>query len=1838
MHARRKTVSAYRRIGAAAMCLTLLLGTVMGLWSVPVTANSAAVKNFDVDFGDLTGLVDSSVFGDKDPEAGDEGLDVDVPVTGLTYQRYTPTEEDAAVNEWMSARFAMWANREKNFYGEKKYVGESSDALDGGDSYAGASNWAIGHDGALSYAYTGKLGDQMLRKSATLTVKAENGMMAKLSNFEATIVFNEAYKGERGAVFLLFHEERPGQLNTKNFGQKFVGKNAAVIVGNDGSKDGILIRDFGADVASNTLTAFSSNLKNGKDHTLYVKVVGTVLTVKVLDAAGTELYTKETTVKAGSGYLSIGVANSDRNLKSIKVTELDENGQPVDFGTKTGTAYDTFDFTVTDLIPFKKAENIGNTSSLGGKYSASNAHYYTFADSSNAAAATIVDELNEKFFLYYNHASTYVMAPAGKSTAYTGQTADKSYYGTVLFNSWLQRNNSAVSGYTAFARVISLVPKDAGGTAYRYRNFETTFLFRFADSSASVADGGVLLGFRQKSAGKFMTSAADFEQKGGLVFITKTGITVKAGEALTADVLSGNVTATFNTALPQEVRITVRAVGNAVTVKITDRYNDVLYYEDTVDVAYDTTGAIAYATSSRGQNLGDISLIHLDDAGDPIDVDFSTATETEANAPGEKFTFSAKDIEQYENDTYVANGSNAIGMGEVSAAAYTAVTSKFNFYFNHERNYQSVEPYGNAADIKSSGNWELFENRWLRRVTGATAREEMSEYVRLINSMVPKDDYGNELTMTNLIASFDFRFEKTDASASTSTLLFGFRQKAPGKFVNGYGAMNTEQCLVAISPHSMDVAGGTDITKERFYRYSYHGQYTKLNTVYDVLPEEIHVQIKAIGTNCTVTIYDITGTTELFSKTFTVNYTKPGNVAFGVGTINGSYANFSITRLDADAGEMDIGEAESLQNCPWDTVVTPLEDVMDADTATDYDFYYSSAATGTVKESMDVHWALNADGILMRQNDLKEAATDNVAMLHWKGVEQTKTLKNFDVSFKLQFDEKETGTFWVTAGTKQENIGKIVTAPGGTDFVKGQLSVGVAVGGDVTISIGDGESLTIDGPTAGTPTGPHFVRVKVANGIVSVYLDGIQRASRTLDVAVGEGALCFGYSGAKLGIAAVQLTKLDDNGATVDFNSDYVSVQNPAMILVDKNTPYADVEALLPDTLIVTDKNGDETESKVFWDLSALDVTTEGENTVVGYLETTNGIRAEVVIRVGTYDDENTVIYTFTDVGDLEAFDRYYLPETATLNAPAFHVKDTANDNWYINSDGMLNFKENAWLKSLAEVQEGFTLNGVAFQDKYANICNINTGIAVLKDRKYKNFILELDYRNDSEHWNLVGFGAQATGENDVFWTQQNGGYTYTVYPDGAATMRGYSETAGTSDIISHKSKYFQPYSPGNGTHHLKMIVSDGVAYLYLDDFETPYVATIPAEYNEGDGGYIYFATNAVSCRFDNIKIVDLDAKSIQLQNSVSVPMDMTVDREAGEALNLPQTLDMVDTAGCNYTVPVEWQSDDYRSNVSGVYTFSAVPTLANATVASDFNCEVQVENVIGNDFDSDYTVKYYLDHENDLSDFLCHNSVQQTDEQGNLLDEWTADEGELVKVEATDYWDATAKGVSTNYVGAGGSYTMRNKFRSVSSLVLKDLNLVNFRLELDYMHGSNFWYPYVLVGVQDPATYIGTLGFYSDSGESIFKYETVGGGVWCYMEREGRFNIHGAIDILSHNTRFNTDYGDSDFISTYSAGGTHHMTITVVEGLLTMQVDDSAEYYVELSDQAWGGYVGIAGCGNFANFSNFEITALDPYGNEVPLADAERGFAPEGPAEWIVGWVPTDTETGFEWGSKYTR
>ena len=94
-----------------------------------------------------------------------------------------------------------------------------------------------------------------------------------------------------------------------------------------------------------------------------------------------------------------------------------------------------------------------------------------------------------------------------------------------------------------------------------------------------------------------------------------------------------------------------------------------------------------------------------------------------------------------------------------------------------------------------------------------------------------------------------------------------------------------------------------------------------------------------------------------------------------------------------------------------------------------------------------------------------------------------------------------------------------------------------------------------------------------------------------------------------------------------------------------------------------------------------------------------------------------------------------------------------------------------------------------------------------------------------------------------------------------------YSKNKGGADFYYTKADgsretqnaaNFFDYAP-EGQHHMRITVTDGKAYMSVDD-QPAWVVNVPAEYN---GGYIYFALNNTTTAIDNVQIVDLDAKAI---------------------------------------------------------------------------------------------------------------------------------------------------------------------------------------------------------------------------------------------------------------------------------------------------------------------------------------------------------------------------------------
>lgn len=159
-----------------------------------------------------------------------------------------------------------------------------------------------------------------------------------------------------------------------------------------------------------------------------------------------------------------------------------------------------------------------------------------------------------------------------------------------------------------------------------------------------------------------------------------------------------------------------------------------------------------------------------------------------------------------------------------------------------------------------------------------------------------------------------------------------------------------------------------------------------------------------------------------------------------------------------------------------------------------------------------------------------------------------------------------------------------------------------------------------------------------------------------------------------------------------------------------------------------------------------------------------------------------------------------------------------------------------------------------------------------------------------------------------------------------------------------------------------------------------------------------------------------------------------------------------------------------------------------------------------------------------------------------------------------------------------------------------------------------------------------------ADGGNTGFKTtdRSKKGGAWTFVEQEGYINITGNVDG-GLSERFTTEPEGYDFIKTYDKEAWHHVVVEVVDGIMSIRVDDSMTYYIVLDNNAIGGYVGIASHGNKSQFRNFQMTALDIDGNEVPFEQAESGFGAPDTYPEFIGWNVFKKLWDFDWLKKHT-
>ena len=653
-----------KRASAWVLCFCLLGGVMLGGTVLPTKAEDASAAVFSVNFSDLAAKVDASAF----------------DANNLYFSKYN----DEGINNWINSRFDIYSGREGNPTMQRMYLGQSSYAFlsDRGErsGWGGEHRWQIDKNGYLRY-YTSQVGGELLRKGEQLVLKTADGAQAQLKNFRATIVFNTADHA-RGAVVLAFHEQTPGRF-VDNGSAAAYSHNNAVIIGNaDRSWDGdtadtMAIRKSGNLTSKEKIatannyaakTALTGNLQANTDYTLSVEVIGTNLTATVSTMDGTELGKLSLNdLVPYLGTMSVGAVNSARAFKSIEVTELDENGDAVDFGTHT-TPLKKFTYNFNNLLTFN--DGTGNSRYSGTYFKNGTTGQWwlktTDGNVTSAAKAELQYLLRARFDEYLDATTGIVTKTDFEKTDGAGtnfgvnNTPDNAGFWQVLSNEFIQREVDNIQWRENLRLVSSLVPKsETTGEAYTMTNFEASFVAMFEYTGS----GSIVLGARQQSPGKFTAYSNDNDgsrasKEQALVVITQDGFSVAGGSDIT-DAMYNSIAYTFSDYTPvnsAQFTVKVRMVGNNCYLQIsysdTDLFNNFAGGKDEATAlnlgGYDREGYVAFGLGEDKMGIKNISLTKLDENGNPVDIDNvyptltpQTPVETELSYFGGKLKLTA---------------------------------------------------------------------------------------------------------------------------------------------------------------------------------------------------------------------------------------------------------------------------------------------------------------------------------------------------------------------------------------------------------------------------------------------------------------------------------------------------------------------------------------------------------------------------------------------------------------------------------------------------------------------------------------------------------------------------------------------------------------------------------------------------------------------------------------------------------------------------------------------------------------------------------------------------------------------------------------------------------------------------------------------------------------------------------------------------------------------------------------------------------------------------------------------------------------------------------------------
>lgn len=773
---------------------------------------------------------------------------------------------DQAVVDYLDSKFDFYYNRESVV--TKFDTPYENSSVQDEDTYdtSKKAQWKLQNGRYLNAVFTGQ-GGEILRKTMSLVPKTSDGAVAEMKNLVTEFDINMTTTAKTGLAFT-FRAATAGQLTS---GWKTSVDNKITVIFTSGGwklYEGVIPAD---ECVTPVVNAWADNAAVTAAH-VYIKALEDTFMMKVTGADGTVYYEGTTDIEyETSGSMFYSVLNGTGGFANIRVDRLNADGSVAGW-----------DVPASLVASFNATKDEG---SYSHKLSSTDDEWYKYID--------------ERFNTYYDLDGTLEKRQPLAASATTGALWQSIYENRYLECSFLSGATNKVS---ALKSVGTLVPKTADGNEAVLKNFELSFTTRWAEMTFNNSSvGGVVIGFRQKTAGKITTGAGTVNKDQGLIVITSTGISIAGGDEITDDMYGTANEQTFASELNPKAssdltyyKVTVRVVGNKVTVTIGSNT-----YTDTIN--YSEPGYLAFGPGAYRMHFSDITVTRLDDAGNVIDWNadqYQAIPTTVTNAGGHLLGFNTTYANKYPNNSTAILLNDASLTVAQRAEFLEFMNSRFDAYYNdNDGTYIAAT---NVAGNTVGYNYDemmYYKHNWLRPNAAASGYGEvMTNAMEDIGSLVFKDDDGEQLYLKNLEINTAFEQEGTSAKGSN---IIAFRQETPGKYYTDTG----------------DVATGTYMQISNGYVYVYENG-VKLHEEYcaALVPASIAtVKIRVVGNTLTYTITSNYNSGGPYSGTVTLSTARYGYVAFSQTNWRQffSLSATSITALDDAGNPTPIKEQDS---------------------------------------------------------------------------------------------------------------------------------------------------------------------------------------------------------------------------------------------------------------------------------------------------------------------------------------------------------------------------------------------------------------------------------------------------------------------------------------------------------------------------------------------------------------------------------------------------------------------------------------------------------------------------------------------------------------------------------------------------------------------------------------------------------------------------------------------------------------------------------------------------------------------------------------------------------------